>query len=93
MTTLRTTASLKTDPGGNAVVISIQGDHFVPVPFERMLDPSADSQAGQRRGPVTASFMAPGARESAEKINPVREAPPSLFADAPHSPQFEPAAA
>jgi 6-phosphofructokinase 1 len=25
--------------GGNAVVISMQGGHFVPVPFERMLDP------------------------------------------------------
>jgi 6-phosphofructokinase 1 len=26
--------------GGNAVVISMQGGHFVPVPFERMLDPA-----------------------------------------------------
>ena len=26
--------------GGNAVMISMQGGHFVPVPFERMLDPA-----------------------------------------------------
>jgi 6-phosphofructokinase 1 len=26
--------------GGNAVMISMQGGHFVPIPFERMLDPA-----------------------------------------------------
>ena len=32
--------------GGNGAMISMQGGHFVPIPFDQMLDPATGRSAG-----------------------------------------------